>query len=157
MVSPVRPFKCPFMSVVKQGGKHQFPNLMRTCCWDRDRSGTKLIFSWFLSEKWHFCVRMFRRYVSVKNGSNVYLVDDEVKELVIICDHVHFSHKIEWTQDCFLSPKGAGQWRKIMWHWYRKWTDSETSRSLILSVSGATLACSVHIVKREKRISYQHL
>ncbi len=51
-----------------------------------------------VSEKLHFCVRMLRRYVSVKNGSNMYLGDDGVKELVIICDHVH---KNEWTQDCF--------------------------------------------------------
>ncbi len=48
----------------------------------------------------------------VKNGSSVYLGDDWAKELVIICDHVHFSHKNEWTQDCFLSPKAAGPWRK---------------------------------------------
>ncbi len=44
----------------------------------------------------------------VKNGSNMHLGDDGVKELIIICDHVHFSHKSEWTQDCFLSSKGAG-------------------------------------------------
>ncbi len=36
------------------------------------------------------------------------LSDNGVKELVIICDHAHFSHKNEWTLDCFLSPKGAG-------------------------------------------------
>ncbi len=47
----------------------------------------------------------------VKNGSNMYLGDDGAKELVIICDHVHFSHKNEWTKDCFWSPKGAGPWR----------------------------------------------
>ncbi len=41
----------------------------------------------------------------VKNGPNMYLGDDEAKELVIICDHVHFSGKNEWTKD---SPKGAG-------------------------------------------------
>ncbi len=46
----------------------------------------------------------------VENGSNMYLSDDGVKELVIICDHIHFSYKNEWTQDCFLSPKGAGPW-----------------------------------------------
>ncbi len=43
----------------------------------------------------------------VKNGSNMYLGDDKAKELVIICDHVHFLKKNEWTQECFLSPKGA--------------------------------------------------
>ncbi len=48
----------------------------------------------------------------VKNGSNMYLVDDGAKELVIICDHVYFSHKNEWTQDCFLSPRAAGPWYK---------------------------------------------
>ncbi len=44
----------------------------------------------------------------VKNGSNTYFGNDRVKELVIICDHAHFSHKMEKTQDCFFSPKGAG-------------------------------------------------
>ncbi len=43
----------------------------------------------------------------VKDGSNVYLGEDGAKELDTICDHVHLSHKNEWTQDCFLSPKGA--------------------------------------------------
>ncbi len=38
----------------------------------------------------------------------MYFGDDGVKELVIICDHVHLSHKHEGTQDCILSPKGAG-------------------------------------------------
>ncbi len=40
----------------------------------------------------------------------MYVGDYGEKELVIICDHVHFSQKNEWTQDCFLSPKGAGPW-----------------------------------------------
>ncbi len=31
----------------------------------------------------------------------MYLGDEGVKELVIICDHVHFSRKNEWIQDCF--------------------------------------------------------
>ncbi len=35
-----------------------------------------------VSEKCHFSVRMFSRYVSVKNGSNMYLNDDGVKELL---------------------------------------------------------------------------
>ncbi len=42
----------------------------------------------------------------VKSRSNLYLGGDGTKELVKICDHVHFSHKNEWTQDCFLSPEG---------------------------------------------------
>ncbi len=29
----------------------------------------------------------------------------------VICDHVHFSHENEWTQDCSLSPKRAGPWQ----------------------------------------------
>ncbi len=37
----------------------------------------------------------------VKNGSNMYLGDDGTKELVIICDHIHLSHKNERSQDCF--------------------------------------------------------
>ncbi len=52
-----------------------------------------------VSEKLHFCEDM----CLVKNGSNVYLGDDGVKELVKICDHVHFSHKNEWTKDCIIS------------------------------------------------------
>ncbi len=51
MVSPMRPFPCLFKSVAKQGGKRQFPNLARMCCWDRDRSWTKLIFSCFVCLK----------------------------------------------------------------------------------------------------------
>ncbi len=35
----------------------------------------------------------------VKNGSNMYLGDDGEKELVIICDHVYFFHRNEWTKD----------------------------------------------------------
>ncbi len=35
-----------------------------------------------------------------KDESNMYLGDDGAKELVIICDQVHFSHKNEWTQGC---------------------------------------------------------
>ncbi len=46
----------------------------------------------------------------MKNGSNMYLVDNRVKELVIIYDHVHSSHKDEWIQDHFLYPEGAGPW-----------------------------------------------
>ncbi len=44
----------------------------------------------------------------VKNGSSVCLGDDGLKELIIICDCGYFFHKNEWTEDCFLSPKGAG-------------------------------------------------
>ncbi len=44
----------------------------------------------------------------VKNGSNMYLGEGGAKELIIICNHVQFSHKNEWTQHCFSSPKGAG-------------------------------------------------
>ncbi len=40
-----------------------------------------------------------------KNG--VHLADDGVKELVIICDQVHFSSKNKWTSECFQSPGGA--------------------------------------------------
>ncbi len=46
----------------------------------------------------------------VKNGSSLYLGGDVEKELIIICDHLHFFCKTEWTQDCFLSPKGAELW-----------------------------------------------
>ncbi len=70
----------------------------------------------------------------VKNGSSMYLGDNGAKELVIICDHVYFFHKNEWTRDCFLSPKGAGPW------WNPCDTDTgnerETSRSLLLTVCG---------------------
>ncbi len=103
MVSPIRPYKCSLMSVVKQGGKRR--------CLDRQVSKKVNFLLICVSEKCHFSVRMFGRYVSVKSGSNKYLGDDGAKELVIIYDHVHFSCKNKWTKDCFLSPKGAGPWR----------------------------------------------
>ncbi len=37
----------------------------------------------------------------LKYGSNMYLGDSGVKELVIICDHTQFSHKNEQNEDCF--------------------------------------------------------
>ncbi len=48
----------------------------------------------------------------VKNGSNMYLADDGVKELVIICDHIHFSHKNEiglTTASCLLKGRSQGE------------------------------------------------
>ncbi len=131
MVSPTRPFKCPFMSVVKQGGEHRFPNLARVCCWDRDRSRTKLI---VCLQNAILVSECSEDMCPVKNGSNIYLGDNGVKDLVIICDHIHFSHRNEWTQDCLWSPEGAGPWPKTMWHWYRKWMVSETS-CFLLTVS----------------------
>ncbi len=90
------------MAVVRQGGKHQFQNLARMCCWDRDSSQTKLIFSEFV------CLRndIFMSECSedtchVKNGSSMYLGDDGAKESVVICDYVYFSLKNVWTQDGF--------------------------------------------------------
>ncbi len=53
------------------------------------------------------CQNVQKICVLGENGSNIYLGDNEAKELLIICDHFHFSSKNEWTQDCFLSPKGA--------------------------------------------------
>ncbi len=74
---------------------------------------------------------------------------DGTKELVRICDHVHFSRKNKWTQDCFLSPKGAGPWPKTMWHWYRKWMFSETSHFIFtVSVLSTLLRCGAKLSKR---------
>ncbi len=61
-----------------------------------------------VSEKCHFCFRMFGKYMSLKNGSNLYLGDDRVKELVIICNHVHFPHKNKGTASSFLKGRGRG-------------------------------------------------
>ncbi len=47
----------------------------------------------------------------VKNESSMYLGDDGAKELVIICDHVHYTCKNERAQECFLFPKGAEPWQ----------------------------------------------
>ncbi len=97
------------MSVVKRGGKHRFPNLVRM----RQRQvSNKVNFPliWCLNNV-ILVSECSEDMCLMENGSNVYLGDDGVKELVIICDHVHFSHKNEWTQDCFLSPKGVGPWR----------------------------------------------
>ncbi len=65
-----------------------------------------------MSLKYDIFVSECSEDVSVKNGSKMYLGEDGMKESVIICDHVHFSRKNEWTQDCFLSPKGAGPGEK---------------------------------------------
>ncbi len=50
----------------------------------------------------------------VNNGSNMYLGDDGVKELLIICDHVYLSHKNEWTYffpraSSLLKGRGRGE------------------------------------------------
>ncbi len=43
----------------------------------------------------------------VNIGFNMYFGDDEAKALVIICDHVHFSHKNEGTS--LLKGRGRGE------------------------------------------------
>ncbi len=58
----------------------------------------------------HFYVRIFGKYVSCEKSVQSVFSDSGAKELAIICNHTHFSHKNELTQDCFLSPKGAGPW-----------------------------------------------
>ncbi len=100
MVSPLRPFKCPFMSVVKQGGKHRFTDLMRVCHWDRDRSETKLIFSWFVCLKNDIFVS--------ECSEDMCLGDNGAKELVIICDHVHFSQRMNGLKTASSLLKGRG-------------------------------------------------
>ncbi len=112
MVSPIRPFTCLFMSVVKQGGKHQFTDLS-TVLLKQTQVSDKVNFLLICgSEKCHFRDRMFGIYVYLvrkeKKRFSRYLGDDGAKELVIICDHVHFSGKNEWTEDCLESPEGAG-------------------------------------------------
>ncbi len=107
MVLRIRPFKCPFMIIVKQGHKHQFPNLGRMCCWDRDRSRIKSVFSWYSDIKSpDFISECLEDMRLMKNGSKMYLCDDEAKELVIICGHVHFFRKNEMNHqwDISLSP-----------------------------------------------------
>ncbi len=146
MVSPVRPFKCLFLSVVKQGGKHHFPNLMRVCCWDRDRSGSKLFFSDLCVWKMTFCVRMFRRSVSCEKWVQCVVWWWWGEELLIICDHVYLSHKNEWTQDC---SKGAGLWRNLC--------DSDTGseRSVgglgFLTITGSSTPPDLH---RQIKLEY---
>ncbi len=100
------------MSVVTKVRREHFPDVARVCCRDRDRSRTKLIFSWFVCLKNAIFVSECSEDMLVKNKSTMYLGDNGVKELAIICDHSHFSLKNEWTQDGFLSPKGAGLWQK---------------------------------------------
>ncbi len=47
----------------------------------------------------------------VKNWFSLYLGNDGVKELVIICDHVHFSLRINGlkTASCLLKGRGRGK------------------------------------------------
>ncbi len=125
MVSHTRPFKCPLWSKAGSTGSQILQEWVAKTetTLDRSQSSPDLCV-WknaiFVSECSEMC--------PVKNGSNMHLVDDGAKELVIICDHVHFSHKNEGTQDSLCSPKGAGLWQKTMWHWKRKWMVNETSR-----------------------------
>ncbi len=75
-------------------------NLVKVCCWNRDRSRTKLIFSRFL------CLK------------NVIFVSECSADMCLV------SYKNEWTQDCFLSPKGAEPW------WNLCDTDTGNERSV---------------------------
>ncbi len=61
-----------------------------------DRSQAKLI--WSLKND-IFVSECSEDMCLLRNKCNLYLGDDRVKESVIICDHVHFSCKDEWTQD----------------------------------------------------------
>ncbi len=73
------------MSVAKQGEKRQLPDLVRMCCWDRDRSRTKLIFSWFLCLKNDiFVSECLKVTLSRKKWVKLFLGNEGVKELVII-------------------------------------------------------------------------
>ncbi len=120
------------MSVSKQGGKQRFPNLARVCCWDRDRPQTKFIFSWF---------------VCLKNSILVSECSEDpclVNKMSPICTWVTMGRKTwSYSVAAFISPirmnelksasslpKGWGR-GETMWHWYRKWTVSGTSRFLL--------------------------
>ncbi len=72
------------MSVyVKQGGKHWFPKSRGNMLVRQKQVSSKVIFLLIcVSEKCH-----------------MYLGDDGAKELVLMCDHVDFSHKNKWTED----------------------------------------------------------
>ncbi len=65
-----------------------------------------------VSENCRFTSEYSEDMCLVKNGFSTYIGDDEARELVIICNHFHFSSKNEWTKDCVQSPKRARQWRK---------------------------------------------
>ncbi len=104
MLPPIRPFKCPFMSVVKQGRKHQ---LLR----QRQVSNKVNFLLICVSEKCHFVSECSEGMCLEKNVFKMYLADDGAKDSVIFCDHVHFSHRNEWTKNCFLCPKEVGLWR----------------------------------------------
>ncbi len=112
MVSPSRPFKCLFKSVTKQGGRHCFFRSRRSVLLRQRQVSNKVNFLQNCVLKMSFlCQNVLEDKCLVKNGSNMYFCDDGVKELVIMCDYVHFSIKNEQNQDCFLFPKGVGPWR----------------------------------------------
>ncbi len=48
----------------------------------------------------------------VKNGSNMYLGDNRAKELVIMCDHAHFSNKQNGLKSASTLLKGRGLVKK---------------------------------------------
>ncbi len=152
MVSPIRPFKCPFMSVVKQGGKHRFTDLMRMCCWDRDRSQTKLFFSWYVClknvifvsecsecvsmcvcEKWVQCVSGW--WWGERIGHNLW----------------SFSFLPQEWMDSGLLPVSlrGGAVARPMWHWFRKWMVSERSRFLLTVSVNTTTALEQLLCKND--------
>ncbi len=62
-----------------------------------------------LSEKCHFFVsECLEDMCLVKNGSNMYLGDVGAKELIIICDHVNFSVRMNGLKTVSSLLKGRG-------------------------------------------------
>ncbi len=64
-----------------------------------------------VSGKCHFVSECSEDMCLEKNGSNMYFGDDGAKELVIICDRVHFSCKNDGlrTASSFLKGRGCGK------------------------------------------------
>ena len=75
----------------------------------------------------------------VRNGSNIYFGDYGVKESLIICVHVHFSHWNQYTRTCRWSPKKAWPWRSL----------PDTYRKLLrvgsISVDGSPKVTTKHL------------
>lgn len=111
--------------------------------WGRDRFITKLIFSWLV---WLTDGILRGRNVQNicrlwENGPSAYLADYGIKECVIFCAHVHFSHQNEWTRDlhAVFLHKGSDRTHLTL--------IQEITRQLTLSVSELSLVLIANILE----------
>ncbi len=122
MVSPVRPFKCLFMSVVKQGGKTPALKSHQNVSQRQRQVSNKVSFLLICVSEWcHFYVRIFWRYVSREKWVQSILG-------IWVCPHLslHFSLSISITVLYASSKQLQGRIAtqkppQGVWFWFLTW------------------------------------